>query len=75
MQIQHPLTDLKMELFAKLLTALNCKLFSRKSTILDVSKVLSSSLSTINQTFLTKNKRVISRFFGTVALTTWPRFY
>ena len=75
MQIQHPLTDPKMELFAKLLTTLNFKLFSRKSIILDVSEVLSSSLSTINQMFLTENKRVISRFFGTVALTTWPRFY
>ena len=31
-QIQYPVTDLKMELLAKLLTNLNCKLFSQKST-------------------------------------------
>ena len=55
---------------SNLLTTLNCKLFSQKSTILDVSQVLSSSLSTINQMFLTNNKRAISRFFGMVALTT-----
>ena len=45
------------------------------SAILEVSQVLSSSLTTINQMFLTNNKRALSRFCGTVALTTEPRFY
>ena len=40
-----------------------------------MSQVLSSPLTTINQMFLTNNKRAISRFFGTVALTTQPEFY
>ena len=39
------------------------------SAILEVSQVLSSSLTTLNQMFLTNNKRALSRFCGTVALT------
>ena len=44
--------------------------FRKKITILDVSQVLSSPLPTINQMFLTNNRRAISRFLGMVALTT-----
>ena len=40
-----------------------------------MSQVLSSPPTTINQTLLTNNKRAISQYFGTVALTTQPRFY
>ena len=40
-----------------------------------LSQVLSSPLTTINQMFLTNNKRAISRFFGMVALNTLQRFY
>ena len=70
-QIQHHVTDLKMELLAKIVNdCINYKLFSQKSTILDVSQVLSSPLTTINQTFLTNNKRAVSRFIGMVALNT-----
>ena len=73
-QIQHPITNLKMEPLIKLFTTLNCKVFSEKSTILDVSQVLNSPLTTINQMFLTNNKRAISQFFETVVITTKPRF-
>ena len=38
-------------------------------------QVLSSTLTTTNQTFLTNQKRIVSRIFGTVALTTHPGFY
>ena len=69
-QIQNPVTDLKMDFLPKFLTILNCKLFLHESTILDVSQVLSSPLTTINQMFLTNNKRALSRLFGMVALTT-----
>ena len=40
-----------------------------------MSQVLNSPMTTLNQTFLTNNKRALSRFFGTVALTSQPRFY
>ena len=43
---------LKWSFFSKLLTTLNGKLFSQKSTILDVSQVLSSPLTAINKCFL-----------------------
>ena len=77
-----PRNILKWSFLSKLLTTLNCKLFLRKSTILDVSQVPSSPtintttiLVTINQIILRNNKRAISRFFGTIALTNKPRFY
>ena len=41
----------------------------------DVSQVLSSFLTEINQMFLTSNKTAISRFFRAVTLTTQPGFY
>ena len=75
-QIQHLVTDLKLTFLLKLLTTLNCKLFLRKTIILDVSQVLSlPPLTTRNQMFLADNKRAIPWFCGTVALTTKPRFY
>ena len=47
-----------------------------------MSQVLSSPtintttiLITINEIILRNNKRAISRFFGTIALTNKPRFY
>ena len=42
----------------------------KSEKILDVSQVLSSPLTTINQIILTNNKSAISRFFGTIVLTT-----
>ena len=58
-----------------LIIILNSYSIFAKRLILDVSQVLSSLLTTIKYTFLKDNKRVISRFFGTVALTTYPGFY
>ena len=58
-----------------LIIILNSYSIFAKRLILDVSPVLSSLLTTIKYTFLKDNKRVISRFFGTVALTTYPGFY
>ena len=74
-QIQHPIIDLKMEFLFKLVH--NFKLYTIlvKSSILDVPQVLTSSLTTINQTFITNNKSVISQFFRTVALPAQPGFY
>ena len=65
---------LKWSFLSKLLTTLNRKLFSQKSTILDVSGY-EFALTTINQIILTNNKTAISRFFETIALTTLTRFY
>ena len=50
-QIQHPVTDLKMESFAKIVNGFKLKLFSQKSTILDVTQVLNLPLTTINKCF------------------------
>ena len=65
-QIQHHVTDLKMELFAKLLTTVNCELFLQKSTILDVTQILSLPHTTINQCFLRKD--LYHRFLGKLLL-------
>ena len=40
-----------------------------------LSQVQSSPLTTINQMFLTNNKRAVKRFFGMVALNTLQTFY
>ena len=62
-QIQHHVTDLKMELLAKIVNdCINYKLFSQKSTILDVSQVLSSPLTTINKCFLQTTKELYHGF-------------
>ena len=47
---------------SKMLTIVNCKLFSQKSAILDVSQALSSPLTTINQCFLRTTKDLYHRF-------------
>ena len=47
---------------SKLLTTVNCKLFSQNSTILDVTQVLSSPLTTINQCFLQTTKDLFHCF-------------
>ena len=72
-QIQHPLIDLKMKIFTEIVN--DFKLFLQKRSILDVSQVLSSPLTALNQTFFTSNKRTTSRFFGTVSFTTQSGFY
>ena len=64
-----------MELLVEILNHFKVEIISAKRLILDVSQVLSSPLTTINYTFLTNNKKVISRFFGIVALTAYPGFY
>ena len=62
-QIQHHVTDLKMELLAKIVNdCINYKLFSQKSTILDVSQVLSSSLTSTNKSFLRTTKELYHGF-------------
>ena len=48
-QIQHHIADLKMELLVKIVN--DGTLFSQKCTILDMTQVLSSRLTTINQCF------------------------
>ena len=72
-QIQHSLIDLKMKIFTEIVN--DFKLFLQKRSILDVSQVLSSALTALNQTFFTSNKRTTSRFFGTVSFTTQSGFY
>ena len=59
-----------MELLVKVVNDFKLKTIFAKSSILDASQVLSLPLTTLNQMFLTNNKRAISRFYGTVALTT-----
>ena len=61
-QSQYPVIDLKTELLPKLLTTLNGKLFSQKSTILDVSQVLSAPLTTTNKCFLRTAKELYHGF-------------
>ena len=70
-----PRIDLKMELLLKIFNDFKLYANFAKSYILDVSLVLSSPLTTINQTFLSNNKIAISRFSRRVALTTHPGFY
>ena len=55
-----------MELLVKIVNKFKQKTIFVKGSILDVSQVLSSPLTT----FFTNNKRIISRFFGTVIPTT-----
>ena len=43
-------------------TTVNCKLFSKKCTILDMTQVLSSRLTTINQCFFRTAKELYHRF-------------
>ena len=71
-KFQHKVIDLKTELLVKIANDFELQTTVAKRSILDVSLVLSSPLTTKNQTFLTNNKRAISRFFGTVALPTQP---
>ena len=74
-QIQHPLTDLKIELLVKIINDFKLSTIFAKSSISDMSQNLSLPLTTISQTFFTNNKRALSRFFGTVIPTTQPGFY
>ena len=64
-----------MELFVNIIIDFKLQTIFAKRSILDVPKVLSSPLTTTNQTFFTNNKNAISALFGTVTLTTQPRFY
>ena len=66
-QIQHPVTDLKMESFAKIVNGFKLKLFSQKSTILDVTQVLNLPLTTINKCFWQATKK---HYHG--VLQWWP---
>ena len=74
-RIQHFVINFKMELFVNFVIDFKLQTIFAKRFILDVSQVLSSSLTTINQTFRTNNKRAISRFFGKLTLTIKPGFY
>ena len=71
-----------MELLVKIVNNFKLQTIFAKSLILDVPQVLSSPLTTINQTFLMKTKELYHQsyikrymFFVTVVLTTQPRFY
>ena len=64
-----------MELRFKIVIEFKMQTMFAKSSILEVSQVLSLPLTTIHQIFFTNNKRVISRFFGRVAVSTQPGFY
>ena len=59
-----------MELPVKIVNDFKLQFIFAKRSVLDVLQVLSSLLTTINQTLFTKNKRAILRFFGTFTLTT-----
>ena len=74
-QIQHHVIDLKIGLLVKSVNNYKLKTIFAKRSILDVSQVLSLPLTTINQTFLTNNKRAKLRFFETMTLTTQQGFY
>ena len=53
-EIQHPITDVKMELLPKIANAFNLKTFlqkAKKNTILDVSQVLGLPLTSINVSY------------------------
>ena len=64
-----------MKLLIKTLNDLKLHTIFAKRSTLYVFQVLSSTLTTTNQTFLTNQKRNVSPIFGTVALTTQPGFY
>ena len=74
-QTKHPVIDLKIELFVSIVIEFKLQTVFTKRSILDLSQVLNSSLTTINQTFFTNNKRTISQFFGMVNLTSQSGFY
>ena len=63
MEIQHPAIDLKMKLLVEIIIDFKLLNIFVKRSILDVSRVLSSPLITINQMFFTNNKKAISGFF------------
>ena len=67
-QIQHPVTDLKIELLVKIVNKF--KLY----TIFATGSEFSSDCNKSNVSY-EQQKSYISQFFGTVALTTQPRFY
>ena len=53
-EIQHPITDVKMELLPKIANAFNLKTFlqkTKKNTILDASQVLGLPLTSINVSY------------------------
>ena len=64
-----------MELLVNIVNNFKLQTIFAKSSISDVSQVLSFPLTAINQMFLTNNKTAISRSSGTVTLTTQPGFY
>ena len=74
-QTQYCVIDLKMELLVDIVNDFKLETIFAKISILDVSQVLSMSLTTINRKFFTNYKRAISRFFRTVTLTTQPGIY
>ena len=74
-QIQHPVINLKIELLVKTVNDFKLLTIFAKRSILDVSQVLSSPLTAINQTFFMKNKRAISWFCGMLNLIAQPEFY
>ena len=62
-QIQHHVTGVKMELLVRIVNDSKLKtIFAQKSTILDVSEVLSSPLTTMNQCFLRTTEKLYHRF-------------
>ena len=67
-QIQHPIKDLKTEVLVKIVVNFKLQTSFVKRSILDVSQVLSSPLTTINQTFFTNNKRAMGSFKRYVTL-------
>ena len=71
-QIQHHVTDLKMELLVKIVN--DCKLqtiFTKKRHFRCGSEFSSDYNKSV---FLANNKRLISSFSGTLALTTYRDF-
>ena len=58
-----------MELLVKIVIDFKLQTIFTKRSILDVSQVLSSPLTTINQTFFSNSKTAISRFFVMMTLT------
>ena len=53
-EIQHPITDVKMELLPKIANTFNLKTFlqkAKKNTILDASQVLGLPLTSINVSY------------------------
>ena len=67
-QIQHPVIDRKMELLAKIVNDFNLQTIFAKSSILDVSQVLTLPLITINETFFyEQQKNYITAFWNSDA--------